>query len=186
MTYAICTQPLSPRLDTLPTYKIIDYPLEKRGYKPFAQTKLCVTPNGLILHMWAFEMVPKKESKLQAVFTTKDSQILLFAESYAHGKLDCYFLTPQGKTPITVISHSINGEDLQGVYWGISITFPKVELEQIFGVSVLSLGSTLMGNIYKLSDNVDKPHKGSLHPANFAGHKEYALSSLAEFKIVSF
>ena len=186
MTYAICTQPLSPRLDTLPTYKIIDYPLEKRDYKPFAQTKLCTTPEGLILHMWAFEMVPKKESKLQVVFTTKNSQTLLFAECCSDGKLDCYTLTPQSKIPQSVISHTIKGEDLQGDFWGIGITFPQALLQGIFGDDVLVLGNTLMGNVYKLSDNPDKPHKGSLHPADFAGNKEYALSSLAEFKIVRF
>ena len=186
MTYAICTQPLSPRLDTLPTYKIIEYDMEKSSYKPFAQTKLCVTPNGLILHMWAFEMVPKKESKLQAVFTIPKSQTLLFAECYADGKLECYTVTPTCKTPRSVISHSINGEDLQGFFWGIAITFPMTMLETVFGTGVLAQGNSLMGNIYKLSDNMDKPHMGSLYPADFAGNKEYALSSLAEFKIVSF
>ena len=33
MEAIICTQPEAPRFDAIPTYKITDYPLEKRAYK---------------------------------------------------------------------------------------------------------------------------------------------------------
>ncbi|MEG0540733.1 MAG: hypothetical protein RR528_00235 [Angelakisella sp.] len=186
MTYNICTQPSTPRLDALPTYKIIDYPLETRDYKPFAQTRLCVTPAELMVQMWAFEMVPSKESTLEAVFTTASSQKLLFARCAAEGKVSCFVRTPQGDRPLTAISHSLSGEDLQGIYWGITITLPRTLLEELFGKGAVDVGSTLLGNIYKLSDNKEKPHKGSLAPADFAGGREYALGSMAEFKIVNY
>lgn len=186
MTYNICMQGVTPRLDALPTYKITDYPLETRDYKPFAQTRLCMTPRELMVQMWAFEMIPRKESMLAAVFTTAASQKLLFAQCTAQGGLRCFVRTPQGDRPITVISHSMNGEDLQGVYWGITVSFPRTLLEELFGKGTADVGSVLLGNVYKLSDSKEKPHKGSLAHANFAGGREYALESMAEFKIVNY
>lgn len=186
MNCVICSQPATPKMDTLPTYKIIDYPLEQRDYKPFAQAKLCMTPAGLVLAIWAFEMVPKPESRLQAVFTTRDNELLLFAESWSGGKVDCFVRTPQGDRPVTVISHSLCGEDLQGIYWGATITLPRSLLEDCFGKGAAEVGSCLMGNLYKLSDNKEKPHKGSLFPADFANGREYAMSSMGELKIVSY
>lgn len=186
MTYTICTQPSTPRMDALPTYKIIDYPLETRDYKPFAQARLCMTPTALVVELWAFEMVPRRESMLTAVFTTAASQKLLFAQCTPRDGLRCFVRTPQGDRPLTIISHSLNGEDLQGVYWGISILFPRTLLEELFGKGAADPGATLLGNLYKLSDNKEKPHKGSLAPADFAAGREYGLGSMAEFKIVNY
>lgn len=186
MTYNICTQPATPRLDALPTYKIIDYPLETRDYKPFAQTRLCMTPAELVVQMWAFEAVPRSESMLELVFTTPEVSSLLFAQCFAKGRVNCFVRTPKGDRPLTVISHSLSGEDLQGIYWGITIGFPRTLLEELFGKGSADVGKSLMGNVYKLSDNKEKPHKGSLAPADFAGGKEHSLGSMAEFKIVNY
>lgn len=186
MTYNICAQPSTPRMDALPTYKIIDYPLETRDYKPFAQTRLCMTPAELMVQMWAFEMVPRKESMLTAVFTTAGSQNLLFSRCMSDGSLACFVRNPQGDRPVTVISHSFCGEDLQGIYWGITVNFPRTLLEELFGKGAAAIGATLLGNVYKLSDNKEKPHKGSLAPADFANGHEYSLGSMAEFKFVNY
>lgn len=186
MTYVICTQPLSPRMDTLPTYKITDYPLEKRGYKPFAQTKLCVTPNSFIIHMWAFESNPKPESQLKFVLTTQQSTAMLYIHCNADGTVSAYTTSPTDTTPISINSTPIKGEDLQGEFWGSDIQISITTLEKIFGNNVLKTGNTVLCNMYKLSENKNKPHKGSLHPANFAEHKEYGLSSLAKFTVVNY
>lgn len=186
MTYSICAQPANPRMDALPTYKITDYPLEPRDYKPFAQTRLCMTPGELVLEMWAFEMNPRPESHLVAVFTTQSSQNLLFVESWSGGEVNCFVRTPSGQRPLTIISHSLRGEDLQGFYWGSTVSVPKSLLEELFGKGSASVGHTLLGNLYKLSDSREKSHKGSLHPADFANGREYGLSSMGEFKIVNY
>ena len=186
MSCLICSQPATPRMDALPTYKIIDYPLEPRDYKPFAQTRLCMTPTQLVVELWAFEMVPKPESRMVAVFTTSSSQTLLFVEAFAHGAVRCFARSPQGDRPLDILSHSLDGEDLQGIYWGISARLSRTLLEELFGKGCCDVGHTLLGNVYKLSDNAEKPHKGSLFPADFAGGREFALCSLGEFQFVSY
>ncbi len=186
MTYTISVQPLSPRMDTLPTYKIIDYPLEKRDYKPFAQAKLCVTPTEFIIQMWSFEAFPKEESMLKAVFTTHGMEKLLVAETLANGNSSFYIRDTHGDKNISVIASSLNGEDLQGDFWGVEVRFPREVIEENFGVGSLDIGASILGNFYKLSENVDKPHKGSLHPADFISGKEYSLGSMAEFAIVNY
>ena len=186
MPYYICTQPASPKLDTLPTYKIIDYPLEKRDYKPFAQAKLCVTPQEFLVQMWAFEMVPQPESRLRAVFTAPQSQNLLVLTAAAGGACTCLVRGPGGDKPLDAIVHSLDGEDLQGIYWGVTVTVRRAAVEEALGKGCTQVGFTLRGNFYKLSDSPVKPHKGSLYPADFAGGREYALPSLGEFKIVAY
>ena len=186
MPYFICSQPASPKLDTLPTYKITDYPLEQRDYKPFAQAKVCVTPQDFLVQMWAFEMVPQPESLLRAVFTRPASHNLLVLTAGATGTCTCLARSPEGDKPLDAIVHSLDGEDLQGIYWGATITLRRAVVEQLLGEGCTQAGGTLLGNFYKLSDSPLKPHKGSLYPADFAAGREYALSSLGEFRIVSY
>lgn len=186
MSYLICSQPISPKLDTLPTYKIIHYPLEPRDYKPFAQAKLCIIPQELLVQMWAFEMVPQPESLIRAVFTAPNSQNLLVLTAQAEGGCSCLVRSPNGDKPLDAIIHALNGEDLQGVYWGATITLRRATIEEFLGQGATHVGSTLRGNFYKLSNSPQKPHRGSLYPADFAGGREYALPSLGEFKIVAY
>ena len=186
MPYYICAQPSSPRLETIPTYKITDYPLEKRDYKPFAQAKVCLTPQELLIQMWAFEMVPMPESRLRAVFTTPRSANLLVVTAEAGGHCSCGARGPGGDKPMDSIVHSLDGEDLQGIYWGVTAALRRAAVEEILGPGCTETGKTLLGNFYKLSDSPKKPHKGSLYPADFAGGREYALSSLGEFRIVAY
>lgn len=186
MKYTICTQPATPNIDSLPVYKIIDYPLEPRDYKPFAQARLCMTPTELMLELWAFEAHPMPESMLRAVFTTRTSDCMVTIDCCSGGSVGCVARTPSGETKLSITSHSMAGEDLQGEYWGATVHLPRSLLEQQLGRGSCHAGSILLGNIYKLSDNPDKPHKGSLFAADFATGREYALHSLAEFEVVSY
>lgn len=186
MPYLICSQLTTPKLDTLPTYKITHYPLESRDYKPFAQAKICIIPQEMLIQMWAFEMIPQPESCLQAVFTIPSSQNLLVLTAQAGGKCTCVIRGPDGDKPLDAIVHAFNGEDLQGIYWGITIHLRRAFVEKALGHGCTEVGSILRGNFYKLSNSIKKPHKGSLYPADFAGGREYALPSLGEFKIVAY
>ena len=186
MPYFICSQPTTPKLDALPTYKITDYPLEPRDYKPFAQAKICMTPQDLLIQMWAFEMVPRPESRLRAVVTTKNSEYLLVLTAKPDGSCDCMMRGPLGDKPLDCVVHPYMGEDLQGIYWGVTVTLRRSTVEQYLGPDTTSVGSVLRCNFYKLSSNAQKPHKGSMYPADFAGKKEYALPSLAEFTVVNY
>ena len=59
-------------------------------------------------------------------------------------------------------------------------------LERELGPGCLEEGGELLGNFYKLSNDPGKPHRGSMAPADFAGGREYALGSLAAFRVVRY
>ncbi len=84
----------APRFETLPLYKIIRYPLEKRDYKPFAQARLCCNEESLFVRMWAFEALviegsaliaqlslDRSERYLELVFTTGEPYALRLMEA---------------------------------------------------------------------------------------------------------
>ena len=185
MEAIICTQPESPKFDSIPTYKITDYPLEKRDYKPFAQAQVCLTPTQLILRLWAFEAHPKPLSTVEGVFTTRQSEAVLWVSAWADGRWRCALRTPGGEKPIDAIAHAMAGEDLQGEYWGTSVAIRRSLVEEALRVA-LAPGSTLLGNFYKRSRDPQKPHHGSCWPADFAGGREYALTSLVPFAVVRY
>ena len=60
---------------------------------------------------------------------------------------------------------------------------PRRLAEEALGTGELAPGSVLLGNFYKRSRDPQKPHDGSCWPADFAGGKEYALSSLVPFRV---
>ena len=181
----ICTQPGTPRFDTLPTYKITLYPLEKRDYKPFAQAQVCRTPGELVVRLWAFEALPRPQSMVEGVFTTRQSQQLLRVAAWADGRWSCLLQSPEGERPLDAIAHTMAGDDFQGEYWGVSIAIPRRPVEEALGAA-LEPGAVVLGNFYKRSRDPEKPHHGSCWPADFAGGREYALPSLAPFTVVRY
>ena len=186
MEAIICTQPDSPKFDSLPTYKITCYPLEQRDYKPFAQAQVCLTPGNLVVRLWAFEAHPRPLSMVEAVFTTRHSPGVLAITAWADGRWRCVLRTPSGERPLDAIAHAIAGEDLQGVYWGTSVSVSRRLAAQALEAGDLAPGSVLLGNFYKRSWDPEKPHHGSCWPADFAGGREYALSSLAPFRVARY
>lgn len=185
MEAVICTQPEPPKFDAIPTYKITDYPLEKRDYKPFAQAQVCITPATLALRLWSFEAKPRPLSMVEAVFTTRRGQGLLRTAARADGRWSCLFRTPGGERPLSAVAHAMAGDDFQGEYWGISAAIPRPAAEEALGV-VLEPGAVLLGNFYKRSRDPEKPHHGSCWPADFAGGREYGLASLVPFTVVRY
>ena len=185
MEAIICTQPEAPRFDAIPTYKITDYPLEKRAYKPFAQGQVCVTPRELVLRLWAFEARPRPASMVECVLTTRESQTVLRLRAWANGRWECLLQSPQGERPLSAIAHAMAGDDFQGEYWGISAALPRREIEEALGLA-LEPGAAVLGNFYKRSRDPEKPHDGSCWPADFAGGREYGLGSQAVFTVVDY
>lgn len=193
MPFKVSALTVQPNFESLTVAKITDYPLEKRDYKPFAQGRLCITPQSLIVQLWAFEVNPSPHSSLKAVFSPAGSPDVFFsAELISTGSLEAT-ITLDGHTA-SFVEHGFTpptlepfwGEDLQGVYWGGTITFFRKELERLCGDDSLTPGAVLYGNLYKLSTDPEKPHSGSLFPADFAGGKPFDHSSLGEFQIVSY
>jgi len=168
--------------DSLMVAKIIDYPLAADEYKPFAQARLCVLPQGLAVQLWAFEANPAPQSSLKAVLC-KENCPAVSVQLWANGRLET---TVDGKAEPSLATLSpLWGEDLQGRYWGGSLVFDKAMLEDLWGKDCLCPGGLLKGNLYKLSTNSRKPHMGSLFPADFAGDP-CGEASLGDFTLVSY
>ena len=55
-----------PLWNSLPAAKIINYPLEKADYKPYAQARLCISNDDLHIQMLAFEVEPEEKSVVGA------------------------------------------------------------------------------------------------------------------------
>ena len=179
MSYKISSLPDLSGADTLMVAKIIDYPQEKAEYKPYAQGRLCLLPHGLAVQLWAFEVAPSAHSSLQVVL--QKGQDTLSAQLWSDGRLEVLW---QGQPDPRICTLSpLWGEDQQGRYWGGSLVFDRAMLEEIWGT--LTVGTTLQGNLYKLSDDKQKPHRGSLFPADFAA-QPFTGSSLGQFEFVSY
>lgn len=186
MEAMICTQPDPPKFDALPTYKITCYPLEKRAYKPFAQAQVCRTPENFIVRLWAFEAIPRPGSRVEGVFAAPGGEGLLRAAAWADGRWSVRFRSANGEEQdLSAAAHPMAGDDFQGEYWGASISVPRKEAEEVLGL-LLEPGAVVPGNFYKRSDGPEKPHHGCCWPADFAGGREYALSSLVPFTVVRY
>jgi len=181
MSYKISSLVDLSGADSLMVAKIIDYPLEKAEYKPYAQGRLCLLPHGLAVQLWAFEVTPSQHSSLQ-VFLQKGDDALC-ATLWSTGKLEVLW---QGQPCPRICTLSpLWGEDQQGRYWGGTLVFDRAMLEEVWGSQSLKVGSALQGNLYKLSTDPAKPHMGSLFPASFAADP-YAAGSLGRFEFVSY
>ena len=168
--------------DSLMVAKIIDYPLAKDEYKPFAQARLCALPEGLAVQLWAFEANPAPQSSLKAVLCKKGCPALS-VQLWSDGRLEA--IVDGTPDPTLCTLSPLWGEDLQGRYWGGSMVLNRATLQQLWGDDCLEVGSILLGNLYKLSDDQAKPHMGSLFPADF-GSDPYGSSSMGEFEFVSY
>ncbi len=181
MSYKISSLADLSGADSLMVAKIIDYPLEKAEYKPYAQGRLCLLPHGLAVQLWAFEVTPSQHSSLRVVLQ-KDG-IALCATLWSTGKLEVLW---QGQPCDRICTLSpLWGEDQQGRYWGGTLVFDRAMLEEAWGSQSLAVGSSLQGNLYKLSTDPAKPHQGSLFPADFAGDP-WSGGSLDKLEFVSY
>lgn len=182
----LCTQPASPKFDALPTYKITDYPLEKRDYKPFAQAQVCRTPGELVVRLWAFEAKPRPGSMVEGVFAAPRGEWRIRVAAWADGRWSCRLRSPEGEErELDAVVRPMAGDDFQGEYWGISAAIPRRPVEEALGFQ-LEPGAELLGNFYKRSDDPEKPHHGSCWPADFAGGREYDPASMVTFRVVKY
>ncbi len=192
MAFKISTLADGGELETLSVAKIINYPCERAEYKPFAQGRICVTPKGLTVQLWAFEVTPSAHSSL-AVALQRAGGDLMVAELFSGGALvvkqghdSASLAVREDDTALRPTLEPFWGEDLQGVYWGGIMTFPTHELERFWGEGCLEAGQALQGNMYKLSSDPDKGHRGSFFPAQLQGENFFDKTSLEIMDIVSY
>lgn len=171
--------------EALPVGKITKYPLEKGSYKPYAQCSLCLTGESLAARMLAFEVAPGPDSELRAVlypFRDEEAALHLRAVPGMEG-VSAWVEIGEETMPLPLRSRSRDGEDLQGVYWGWDVFLPLEALERLGGPLLLEKNRDFPGNFYKLRP---ASHQGSCYPADFAGRRPFALSSMGSFRVVGY
>ena len=179
-----------PVWDALPVAKIINYPLERADYKPFAQARLCLTPDTFYLRLWAFEVYPEPSSSLAACFALPEAGAggsYLRLELTSGGVLSARFHQTGGG--ILPVEHRLGevktfqGEDLQGIYWGGVIRLPVSLLSELFGGFPLGPGEHLKGNLYKLCTG-ERPHYGCFYPVDFQAEDPFSPTYYGDFLLI--
>lgn len=196
-TVNLCTG--VPEFDSLPVAKIASYPLEKRDYKPFAQCVLCFGEDAMYLRMWAFEVSPMPDSELVCVccpYADAPQRALCVRVRHGEGDLAGVSVTLLEKEKSLPLDDAVqsrlvqalharphNGEDLQGVYWGMAVTLPIALLEELGGKLTIQPGGHFPGNFYKLSCDARFAHQGSYFPAQFPD-APFSPQSMGRFELV--
>ena len=185
MDFKICTIGSLAEMESLPVAKIVDYPLEKRDYRPFAQAIICRNTTHLLLRLWAFEVTPPQGSELRAVlylFSDRPDTALQVRLT-ADGDTPRYrvaMATGTGEEPLANVGfRSWCGEDLQGIYWGGQVAIPLEEIGKL-----PQPGQLFDGNLYKLCEAPGHAHQGSFFPAQWAN--PFAPASMGPMQIVEY
>lgn len=182
-----------PVWNSLPAAKIIDYPLEKADYKPYAQARLCISNDDLHIQLLSFEVSPEEKSIVAAAiapFSDDDCGKRYFWFSINRsGNFVCKFIDETNGTE-TDISKNISvriytGEDEQGVYWCSNFTLALSVIERFFDKSYLVPGHKMKGNFYKLCDGV-RPHYGSFYHTDFTATNPLSSLYFGDFELTLF
>lgn len=189
-SYKVSVVSGQPNFDSLPVAKITDYPLEPRDYKPFAQSILCVGEREIFLRMWAFEVSPAEGSSLACVlypFTQRPEQGFGLCITHWGDRAVCSAGPLGEETPAfrLLACHPHNGEDLQGVYWGVTLALPIAAVAELGGPVSLSPGDRIPGNFYKTCAAGRFAHMGSFFRADFPDNP-YVRESMCDFSVVGY
>ncbi len=175
--------------ESLPACKVISYPNPgaREDYRPFAQAQFCVDCRGFSVRMIAFEVKPNAESRIEAKFAIPGRTSALLVLAVVPGGLQEAYVQKPGEQPcplegVEVIP--VDGEDLQGVYWGYHLILPLPLLEQVFPEFLWISGSRLEGNVFKRCSAPGWEHEGSFFPADFA--KTGLFDNLGALELVAY
>lgn len=193
MSFKISLIDGKPEWDSLPVAKIVTYPLEPRDYKPFAQARLCISPESIWVRMWAFEAQPSPTSALMV-------RMNLFPE-----QSDCFFslsASRDGKTVNEVYENgttspmaarmilprvkAFQSEDLQGIYWGAVFELPRALLPKLYGSNALPAGKAVRGNFYKIDADPCSEHYGCFYPVDFRSESALGAQFFGDFELVEY
>lgn len=174
--------------ETVYAAKLICFPFEKRDYKPFAQGRLCLCPEGLQVQMISFEVRPlAAESLLEssclvlALGRGKEAPALRIAAD-STGRAMAWLGENAAEPPEIV---PFTGEDLQGIYWGVKYCLGPEVLETVFA-RPLEVGDRIGGNLLTVCRGGDKPFFGSLYPTIPQGNWLEEAPALGEMELVGF
>ncbi|WP_343253123.1 hypothetical protein [Ligaoa zhengdingensis] len=194
MSFPISLIDGEPVWDSLPVAKIIDYPLEKRDYKPFAQARLCISPESVWVRLWAFEVTPSAGSTLAVSLDLRPSSApgaYLFLSASHSGELATEVVTEARRTPMAEYLilprvKSFVSEDLQGIYWGVVFELPRLLLPKVYGTDELTAGMTVRGNLFKFDREPGSEHYGSFYPVDFHAPDPFGERFFGDFDLVAY
>ena len=182
-----------PLWNSLPAAKIINYPLEKADYKPYAQARGCISNDDLHLQLLAFEVEPEEKSIVGAAlafYPEEDGGRRCFwFSTNRSGALVCKFIDEINGTEQDISKNVAvriyAGEDEQGVYWCSCFTMPLAAAEQLCGTHYLAPGHKMKGNFYKLCDG-ERPHYGSFYPTDFTAVNPLGSAFFGDFELAEY
>lgn len=147
----------APDFDALPIAKLLDYPGEKRDFRPFAQAQFALGEKALFVRLMAFEVDPDPQSRLSVAL---EGGVLL--SCFPGGRLE-----ELGGGGLGAKAQEIGSEDLQGIYWGADLALPLAPLSNRLGRTP-AVGMTLRGNVFKslYGGKTGRDHFGCLFPCS--------------------
>ena len=135
----ICRTHGAVDFESLPASKTMFSMLKSEKRCNYTQFQGAFDDKFLYLRICAFENIPDENSRIILLLKGKELfSFTFYADSTSYVDLHCKY-------------HFINGEDLQGVYWGVEITIEREAL----GLSGSEL--SLYGNVIKAGGG-DFPH----------------------------
>lgn len=174
--------------ETVYAAKLTCFPFEKRDYKPFAQGRLCLCPEGLHVQLISFEVrplvagsVPESSCLTLALGRGGGAPVLcITADSTgrALARLGDAPLTPPEIVPFA-------GEDLQGIYWGVKYCLGPEVLEKVFS-RPLKAGEIVWGNLITSCLGGNRPFFGTLYPTVPKGGWLDEAPALGRMELVGF
>lgn len=174
--------------ETVYAAKLTCFPFERRDYKPFAQGRLCLCPEGLHVQLISFEVkplaagsVPESSCLTLALGEGGRAPVLRITADSTGRALAWLGDAPAEAPEITPFA----GEDLQGIYWGVKYCLGQERLGQVFA-RPLEAGRTIWGNLVTSCLGGDKPFFGTLYPTIPQGGWLEKAPELGEMELVEF
>lgn len=153
--------------DTLPVYKIANYPNVDNAYRPFTLLRFAIDENNtLLLRAMCFEENPVENDKIL------NSESFVFCFSFPFEQF-ALLISPKGKFELLsgknfetaevhkqefIHTNRFQGGDQQGFYWGLDISIP---VKEVFETPILKSKDQFKGNFYKLFYNNNQLKAGS-------------------------
>ncbi len=138
-------------LDTLPTGLITHYKDCKNFYKPYTQFKMAMSKKEFLCSLITFETTPDSKSCMEIDITEPFN---LNIKTFASKEVSVSYMN-NDITANCKIQH-LQGDDLQGIYWGVIISAPEIDFEN----DKLEL-YLFKGNVRKYLSEGEKKHLGS-------------------------
>ena len=141
----------------------------------------------LYIQLLSFETAPIKESALEVIlnFFPEEYDISMYIEVKADKSLFCGTCknAVQSSYPFDIKSDFFDGEDLQGIYWGVTLQISLDCIKSFYNQP--QMNTHLLGNLYKTCKSSPAEHYGSLFPSNMKGNY-LSQDNLGKFTIIHY